>query len=187
MGIQYPSILDTRYSDTPIMRTGLTKREYYDTFKLQEHIGWTQFSQGLISTQWAALQQKFYHRTGNRRSGKVWAAQLINQLWDLNFHIWNFRNTQLHANGSLLEDLHGKSHLDIAIKKELCQGKGKLPPTFFPLFFKYSAIQLMALPLDSQIQWFRTIRTAREDTGTDIQDVFSLNKALRKWVGLRPT
>jgi hypothetical protein len=160
--------------------------QHHDAFIAQESIGWNQFSEGLISLKWATLQHQYYKKVGSRRNGKTWAAQLISQLWDLNFHIWQTRNDQLHTNQSFLNQLHGQDNLDTAIEQEFCHGKGNLPPIFFPFFSKYTLPQLKSLPIDSKLKWFKTIRTAREDNGWDGQDDFATNPALRKWVGLRP-
>jgi len=43
----------------------------------------------------------------------------------------------------------------------------------------------MDYSVEAKIKWFKHIRTAREDNGSDIHDDFSYNPALRKWVGLR--
>lgn len=165
----------------------LTKRHYYDAFKEQETIGWTQFTEGLITPQWEELQHNYYHQIGVKNNGKVWAAKLLSQLWDLNFHVWNSRNAQLHSNSPFLNQLHGQGYLDIAIEKEFCHGKANLPSTFSPFFSKYTIPQLKSLPIESKLKWFKTIRTAREDNGSDsITDDFTTNRALRKWAGLRP-
>jgi hypothetical protein len=114
-----------------------------------------------------------------------WASQLISHLWDINLQTWIFRNSQLHTNTPLLQQLNGQAYLDDALQHEHCQGKGRLPSPFFPFFYKYTLQQLLELPIDSKIAWFRTIRTAREDLGIDIHDEFTMNPALRGWIGLR--
>jgi hypothetical protein len=164
----------------------LTKRQHYDTFKHQETIGWEQFSQGLLSQKWASLQQDYYNSIHSRRNGLTWASQLISQLWELNLQIWLYRNDKLHSNSLLLQQLNGQSYLDHAITQEFCHGKGNLPMTFSPFFLKYTQQTLLDLPIETKIAWFRTIRTAREDSGSDFHDEFSDNPALRGWIGLRP-
>lgn len=160
---------------------------HYNAFIAQEQIGWNQFSEGLISPEWANLQHKYYKSINSRRNGKVWASNLITQLWDLNFHIWTSRNTQLHSNSSFLNQLHGQGIIDIAIEQEFSQGQGCLPHTFSPFFSQNSLEQLKTSMLESKLKWFRTICTAREDNGSDIlEDEFTTNMALRRWVGLRP-
>jgi hypothetical protein len=165
----------------------LTKCKHFDTFKTQEKIGWSQFTQGIISYKWATLQQEYYqsiHRS--RCTGIGWAAQLISQLWDINLQIWIFRNSKLHSNKALLHQLHGQEYLDIAIEQEFCHGKGNLPSPVTPFSYKYTQQELLGLPIESKIEWFRTILTAREDRGSDSHDEFSTNPTLRGWIGLRP-
>jgi hypothetical protein len=116
----------------------------------------------------------------------TWASQLISQLWELNLQIWLYRNDKLHSNSLLLQQLNGQSYLDHAITQEFCHGKGNLPMTFSPFFLKYTQQTLLDLPIETKIAWFRTIRTAREDSGSDFHDEFSDNPALRGWIGLRP-
>jgi hypothetical protein len=97
------------------------------------------------------------------------------------------RNAQLHTNSTFHYQLHGQQYLDIAIKKEFCQGKGNLPISSPPPFFKHSIEQLTALPImESKIKWFRTIRTAREDNGSDIPDEFTYLPSLSTWIGFCP-
>jgi hypothetical protein len=112
----------------------LSKRDYYDVFKTQEHIGWKQFTEGLISKQWAVLQHKYYQSIGVQRSGKTRPTHMLTKLWHEIEHIWHTRNNILHSNLSFLNQLHGQQYLDIAIKKEFYQGKGNLPSTLFPFF-----------------------------------------------------
>jgi hypothetical protein len=95
----------------------LTKHAHYEVFKLQDTIGWKQFTEGLISTQWVVLQHKYYQSINSRRSGKSWAAQLISKIWEVNTTSWTYRNQQLHSNSDFLNQLHGQTYLDTAIDK----------------------------------------------------------------------
>jgi exonuclease III len=163
----------------------ITKHAYYEVFKEQGTIGWQQFTEGLISKKWALLQQSHYNTIHSNKTGMAWASNVISRLWETNLLIWTNRNLQLHSNSSFLNYLHGKEYLDVAIQKEFCIGKGNLPQTFSPFFLNKTLHELMESTVETKIKWFKHIRTAREDNGSDIHDEFSYNQALRNWVGLR--
>jgi hypothetical protein len=113
----------------------LNKKKYYEAFQAQNKIGWMQFHEGLITKQWAILQDQHYKAIGHRRSGKTWASELITQLWHINHSIWIHRNEILHHSDQILDELHGKPFLLEAITYELNLGKSELHQKFFPFFF----------------------------------------------------
>lgn len=163
----------------------LSKRQHYQAFREQSSIGWTQFSQGLISSKWAQIQHSYYQSLGKRNNGLNWAAKLIVQLWEINYQVWTFRNNSLHNNQKFLRQLHGESHLNSSITLEFHQGLNILPTQLAPFFLYDNTTQLLDQSLDFRINWFQTIRSAREATQTDTKDGFSVNGALRSWAGLK--
>ena len=52
---------------------------------------------GLISHDWAEVQNAYLLYLGAKISGVIWIYTLIRKLWDTAWYIWNFRNHTLHA------------------------------------------------------------------------------------------
>ena len=62
----------------------------------QTSIGWHQFCNGFLSRTWVQAQQDYYDRKHHDRKASKWASQLIQQLWNISFSIWEHRNAILH-------------------------------------------------------------------------------------------
>jgi len=162
----------------------LMKPEHYEAFFSQHELGWEQFHDGIITFHWARLQDKYYRSIGSRRSGRTWAADLVTQLWNVNWQVWNHRNKSLHESINVLDNLKGRQALLDAITHELNRGKDELHENFSPFFSFFSPQTITQEPTDKLRQWFYIIRSARESNNTDRKDEFSQKGPLRKWVGL---
>ena len=68
-----------------------------NTFKKYTNIGWLQALMGLISTDWAEVQNAYLRYLGAKYSGAIWIYVLIRKLWNTEWDIWKFRNHILHA------------------------------------------------------------------------------------------
>ena len=148
----------------------------------QSRIGWTGFLEGLISPNWAVVQEQYFQRIGSRRSGTRWAIALSKKLWQLIFSMWDHRNSILFAKGKI-DELSGIAKVRTAIIQERQIGLGQLDLSFQPYlkipqssFTKMKAIDLR--------RWLSLIRQAREETGYIYTDEISTSPALRDWVGL---
>ena len=160
----------------------LPRGELRECVIAQSDIGWTGFLEGLLSPQWAKLQQKYYRRIGSKRSGTRWAITLSLTLWRLIFSMWDHRNFVLFGKGKV-DEISGIAKVKTAIQQEQQIGIGELDRSFVPYinitqssFSKMKAIDLR--------RWLSLIRQAREETGYIYNDEFSTSTALRKWVGL---
>jgi hypothetical protein len=75
----------------------------YDTFGLhqaiitQTRIGWKNFLDGFISTEWRQVQDRYYAWLAIRRTGKRWVTALLVKLWDVSWTMWDDRNDALHT------------------------------------------------------------------------------------------
>jgi exonuclease III len=157
----------------------------FQPFAEQEKIGWENFFLGIISSQWAKAQQSYIDTVNiTKKTGKIWAKQMIRALWDLDFEIWNHRNERVHTSQDTMEMTQGVTFLNEAIEKEYSLGPQALHRDFRYTFTRQSLQELLAKPVKEKKTWFHTIRTAREKTNTAIPDVFSINGPLRSWTGL---
>ena len=73
------------------------------------------------------------------------------------------------------------------IKKELRLGISKLHEETYNHLFLITDIYTEEYTIEQQLEWFTTIRKAREDSDDPkmIIDVFSVDRPLRKWAGLQ--
>ena len=72
----------------------------------QNTIGWRQLFSGRFSTEWARLQQAYYHqhrkKSGNHRStGSQWQVKLIGVLWEQWRKVWTLRNSEVHGHDTV--------------------------------------------------------------------------------------
>ena len=147
----------------------------------QSEIGWQQFVTGLLSKQWAQVQQAHYTSISSRRTGKRWAIRLSNQLWRLLFSVWEHRNTVLHE--TQINNLSGLSSLKWAIGREYQLGLDQLPPLYHQ-YLQMPAQPLLSGPVKAMKQWLVLVRRARGQAGVQYTDQIENSQALRRWIGL---
>ena len=70
-------------------------------FRSQMLIGCQGLLEGRLSTHWAVLQQQHFHRIGSRRSSRLWASRLIQQLILIGFYMWEHRNSVRHSDDNV--------------------------------------------------------------------------------------
>ena len=70
----------------------------------QDQLGWENFLMGRIAPSLGAYQQVHYTHTGSRRTGDSWTSQLITQLWQVMWKMWEHRN-QINSSGLTAQDL----------------------------------------------------------------------------------
>ena len=61
----------------------------------QSHLGWMNFFEGLLTTDWAVIQQHFT-ALKSQKTGNWWAVVLSTQLWKLVFSMQDHHNQVLH-------------------------------------------------------------------------------------------
>ena len=158
----------------------------FQAFAEQEQIGWNGVFEGLISKKWEIAQQQYLAKQlGMTRKQTTWAPKFIGLMWDFFHTIWTARNEILHNSDTIMEAVSGGQHLEEAIRYEFNLGRQGLHKDFSRIFTRYSSVEtLIGQPLQVRLQWFKTIRAAREATATSRIDIFSDNGPLRRWIGL---
>jgi hypothetical protein len=77
--------------------------EYLQTLiDQQTSIGWRQIINGRLSSEWAKIQEEYYARQEeqNRQrkmTGKQWLSNIIGEIWEAWFRIWETRNQDIHG------------------------------------------------------------------------------------------
>ena len=134
-----------------------------DCVVAQSHIGWTGFLEGLLSPQWARVQQLFYHRIGSRRTGTRWATGLSKELWKMVFSMWDHRNSVLFSKGKI-DELSGIKVVREAIVLEQRLRLGLLDPAYLP-YLKLSTATFSKMKSIDLRRWLSLIQQAQEETG----------------------
>jgi exonuclease III len=80
-----------------------------DLIRTQSAIGWRQLFNGRFSIQWAQRQDEYYARLdtnqrNRRQTGQHWQTNIIGELWEAWFLIWEKRNQDIHG-----FDVHSKA------------------------------------------------------------------------------
>ena len=143
----------------------------------QNRIGWLGFLEGILTPNWARLQEAHFRQSDSRRSGLRWATSLSKQLWTLVFSMWDHRNTILFSK-SKVDELSGISKIKLAIVQERSIGLGPLDQYFAPyLALSQSSFDKMK-SIDLR-RWLSLIRSTREELGYQYDDEIATSSALR--------
>ena len=117
----------------------------------QWKVGPADLAEGLLVTDWAALQQQHYRQIRSRRSGQRWASLVSEQLWLLSFSMWEHRNEIHRSSAAFLQQQEGKK-LDRKVERQCMRGSAGLPATAQRLFKGPLAMQL-AMPNAWKERW----------------------------------
>ena len=148
----------------------------------QSHIGITNMMEGMITSDWAEEQQKYYTSSRSRKTGHRWAVGLSAQLWNIIYAMWEHRNHVLHQEKEI-ESLSGMDIVQAAIKVELQRGLSTLDPLYYS-YFNINTQNIANMTTVEARNWLVLIRRAREAKGFIYQDRIAESKALQKWIGL---
>jgi len=148
----------------------------------QNTIGWFSLLNGFVSMEWIAIQDRHCKSITSRRTGRRWAIDFIQELWSISFALWMHRNDRLH-NSPKIDELLGLEPLRTAAVRELRRGPENLPDIYH-IYFQLTMLELLIKTTLDLRGWFALIKLARETSGTDLHDQFSMNGPLRKWIGL---
>lgn len=152
-----------------------------ECFRQQATIGCTQLLNGLLTTEWARVQDQYYKSRGSRRHGRRWAINLSKQLWKLVFGMWDHRNTILFSGEDVI--MNGEELLRYAIQQELAYGIGRLSP-IYAHYLQTTTKQLFKKSIQHQKQWLSVIRKGRIAAGATYHDELSESLEAQVWIGL---
>ena len=127
----------------------------------QNRIGWDNFLEGFISTEWRAVQHQYLTTIHSQRSAICWWAKAQRQIWELILAMWDNRCKFLHEQEG--ETTHKQEQLDTttAILHEWIQGQDTLPPSHQNLFNGLVS-QRTTDTCKRQKQWLTSIWLARD-------------------------
>ena len=125
----------------------------------QDIIGPQGLLEGLLSSEWAPIQEAHFRSLGNRRSGNKWAAQLSHQLIMLGFHMWTHRNSVQHSDDSVQNRAVART-TDAGIRRQFLLGCRDLPPNA-KRQFRHPVKEVLELPLPQRVRWLSWVKLER--------------------------
>ena len=150
----------------------------------QRTIGWKNFLEGLIGTQWRKCQEIYIQDQEKSWSAEAWTYKFIRLLWKFLFGVWEGRNAYLHET-ERINELAGKEELLAAIKGELDIGLHRLPAADFSYMFRLKKEVLLQKNMEYLKDWLYIIRMSRKvhKDPAYINDKFATDKALSNRIG----
>ena len=151
----------------------------------QRKLGWKNFLEGVISNKWNKVMHNYYSQKNSKRKSHTWAGKLVSYSIKFTFHLWEYRNKQLH-NTARIHDMEGLPQLQQSIRNELVIGLGLLPASEYSSYFTTTTEALYNKSLETQKHWFLVVRQARIllDQLHLQHDAFTTSIPLQKWIGL---
>ena len=149
----------------------------------QDQLGWENFLMGRIAPSLGAYQQVHYTHTGSRRTGDSWTSQLITQLWQVMWKMWEHRN-QINSSGLTAQDLRERANLLGRIHQEFSKGRASLNPEDRDLLGNQQAICKWSNP---EIQdWLEKLHHARaacsRRVDTQARDLLHSQRCMARWL-----
>ena len=128
----------------------------------QRRIGTRGLFEGLLSWEWATIQDQHYRSLPReRRSGSRWASLLIEQLWLVGFAMWEHRNDVMHSP----ESTHAKEEMEAAnqrIRAEFDTGSTD-PPQTAQCLFQTPLHQRLLHDLSKKEKWLTLVQLERDE------------------------
>jgi hypothetical protein len=157
--------------------------------RAQSRIGWQNFLDGFLATEWEVVQANFYEQSESRRSTLCWLAGLIKQLWKASHAMWISRNLAQHPH-SANDALSLESDMDTAITRHFRHGFLDLDSTRAAPLCRAGLPNLLARTFAAKYQWITNLvaareRSLREQGFTGTAAILSNDRQLmRRWMHL---
>jgi hypothetical protein len=125
----------------------------------QDEIGWTNFLEGCVASEWTSVQDQYYKSISSRKSGRQWTIALIKKLFDVAWDLWEHCNGFAHGLEHVEE--HYEMHeVDDEIRYQFGMGPAGLPPQYHYLFSGLCQ-DLLAKSISNRIRWANLVNSAR--------------------------
>jgi hypothetical protein len=129
----------------------------------QNQIGWNQFFEGWLSSQWVIAQQHYSSVTKSNKTGRRWVIAIIQKLWDTAWDLWEHRNEVLHEKENLVTRAMGL-HLNRRVTRvflDLCSRPLRANDSHL---VRLPLSKLLERKVSYKTQWLRVAEPAlRED------------------------
>ena len=132
--------------------------------RAQDLLGWQNFLDGLLATEWEEVQNSYFQWLGSRRTGRRWVELLILKVWEVAWDQWQHRNGIAHAES---EDAFrfDMDAIDCSIREEFIRGPQRLPSRERHLF-SGSLEELLDKSARFRRAWLDSVELARSTLQT---------------------
>jgi hypothetical protein len=163
--------LDTWRTDSTL--SPISANEWInDVVAQQTKLGWRNFFEGMLSSDWQIAQQSYLSQIGSRRSSKRWVTSIIKKLWQIAWDIWEHRNGYLHARNTGLHSLYINEIIATEFNKEHSTLDRETRVLFCP-----GLEAITNKPLEVREQWIKRVQAARLKMETKIQTEFKAERS----------
>lgn len=133
---------------------------FKEALKNQDDIGWYPFLMGHVSNHWKGVQQDYYNSLALDNTGKQWVKQLILQLFNISWDMWDHRNNIKHKtlNPITLREI---AILDTRIREEFELGSQELLSRDKRWFSKPHKVIIAKFTKVEKEQWLASVSNAR--------------------------
>jgi hypothetical protein len=136
----------------------------------QDDIGWDAAMEGRWAESWIKVQERHFKFLHLRRSGKRWLTEIIKQLWNVSWDLWDHRNQVNIENKTREQRLINCPN----IRAEYNLGTEGLDRYDCRLFTK-PLDNTLNLPLPKQDAWIRRITLARKRAASNALHIEQAN------------
>ena len=127
--------------------------------KAQTDIGWRNFIDGFLSTQWANTQQQYLDWIQSRSTGSRWVSKLMKHLWGLSWKMWRHRqDINATPESQTLAAIHDQLDIQIAEQFEI---HATTNLTRLNRWFSQPLESLRSEDEDFKLQWLEAVHAAR--------------------------
>jgi hypothetical protein len=138
----------------------------------QNQMGWRNFFEGMLSTNWQLAQNAYFQQIGSRKSSKRWATAIIRKMWQIAWDLWEHRNGFLHDKNT---GIHSQT-INKLIQLEFQKGWSTLDRETRALFRPGNEL-ISQKPLEVREQWVKRVQAARLKSETAIHTAFHAERA----------
>lgn len=135
----------------------------------QDELGWDAFCFGTIHKGWAPTQDLYLKSLGLRSTGTAWMSRLLRRIWEVQYTLWEHRNSCVHKNGTSLH-CQEEAAVNQAIREEFTIGRNGLSSEYEGLF-RGSTERLIKGDTAARLQWLSSVWAGRDrlrkDQGLD--------------------
>ena len=133
--------------------------------RMQDRIGWQNFTRGRISTKWRIAQDHFLRKVneGKKRSSKTWCTNFLVKMYHFVYEQWEFRNAVIATATQKKASISERRKIEKEVRKQFEQGCGTLRPKDHHLL-ECTVDSVLKKHIKSQKYWIRNCTVSRSYT-----------------------
>lgn len=134
-----------------------------ELFESQQSLGPDAFIKGVLCSQWAAIQQRYYEWIDSKKTGLRWVSSLIKRFWDIAWDMWQHRmkiaddpdSATAAAEHLLLDN-------DITMEYQEFATIPNNPPRHLSRWFARPIEAVQTEDIDFKRQWLDAVQTSKK-------------------------